>query len=1172
MVVAIPVGAKADEASFKSVADQVERVFTELGGKIGKDLSGSLADGLNSGEKTVRQSAEKVAKSYDKVADATGRVKTIQEQYNAAQESGNTARIVRETERLEAARRKESAAVRQVVNDLKDYEDAARKAGDASSSAFGAGFSSGFSRSHIGGFFTDLKSEAESSGSMAGVIAGRAMGAGITAGLAAATAGVAAIIGGIGYTLTKGFTRLQNIDQAEFKLKALGHSGTEVKRIMTDAEAAVKGTAFGLDAAVGAAASAVAAGVAPGQELAGYLTTIGDTAAIANTSFDEMASVFNKVQTNGRAFNLELRQLGDKGVPIFTWLQQATGLAGAEFTKFVQKGGVDARLFRSVIEENIGGSAKEMGQSFSGAVDNLGAAIGRLGAAALASPFDSAADLIGGLTDKLDQMTAWMKNNQESVIGFWSTFANATVTALDIVNTSISGTMTVIGGLLRGMANVDKFLSRIPGVGGDGQEAATLDQWADEIFRIRDGFNSTGVKIDEFKGSIKDWADQGKMSARFGGALGGATAEVVDRDVVTGPLPQGPGGPAEKLAGMGFKLEQLGDGRVKIVPQTLDANAMLDAWKRKQGDSSSVTERVAGTGGAPAAIAGDSGGGKAGKEPPPYFDPSLWSLAARPVPGTSLAPTDNTSILNARNRVEEARLRLLELEAKGNVAQSALVSAKNNVLQAERALRDAELKAAESHQKALQKHTGALEQIGAQIDQDFGISKGLPGIAENLTKFLANLALAPALGALQAIAGPVGGGMGGMVGPQGMAVAGIGGYPMAGGLIPMPTGRPRQYQAGMVPNNVQMLSVLEQMFPGVKMSADTGRQDKFGEHGAGEALDIMVGANAALGRQVNEFLLQNADALGLQYTLWQQATWRPDGTVSPMENRGDATQNHMDHVHARVRRGPAAGGAAGFVPPATASFGGGMPSLPAAAGGYGYGGGYGMAGLPGMALSSGLPAGAVAGGDGAMLPGLVPGAGQGLATAAIGAGGVPVPSPIGIAGAGPGGGSMAPVGLDPSVGAGGQGFQGLGGLPMDALMTAASMSPIPGTGVAAQIAIKEINRAIGYAGQMAGIGVSGLLNTFLPRESPLADVGNSWLGRIASGFAGVRPAGNNMAGQSTLPNPDDARGKQAQGNTNTTNNNTTNITVEGRDQNDQQLANEVAYQNHATMQYAPVRR
>lgn len=124
-----------------------------------------------------------------------------------------------------------------------------------------------------------------------------------------------------------------------------------------------------------------------------------------------------------------------------------------------------------------------------------------------------------------------------------------------------------------------------------------------------------------------------------------------------------------------------------------------------------------------------------------------------------------------------------------------------------------------------------------------------------------------------------------------------------------PSALPRQYEAGMVPNNVNLLRILEQTFPGITAHADANRNDKYGEHGSGEALDIMVGNDKTLGDQVNTFLLQNAKALGLQYNIWQQHLWRPDGSGYDMENRGSPTQNHMDHVHARVLPGQAVNGA-----------------------------------------------------------------------------------------------------------------------------------------------------------------------------------------------------------------------------------------------------------------------
>lgn len=68
----------------------------------------------------------------------------------------------------------------------------------------------------------------------------------------------------------------------------------------------------------------------------------------------------------------------------------------------------------------------------------------------------------------------------------------------------------------------------------------------------------------------------------------------------------------------------------------------------------------------------------------------------------------------------------------------------------------------------------------------------------------------------------------------------------------------------------------------------------------------------------------------------------------------------------------------------------------------------------------------------------------------------------------------------------------------------------PGAGQAAQVGIKLANRAIQYGAQVAGIGASGLMETFLPRGgSELAN--KSWLTKIAGGIAGARPAIPNLA-------------------------------------------------------------
>jgi hypothetical protein len=86
---------------------------------------------------------------------------------------------------------------------------------------------------------------------------------------------------------------------------------------------------------------------------------------------------------------------------------------------------------------------------------------------------------------------------------------------------------------------------------------------------------------------------------------------------------------------------------------------------------------------------------------------------------------------------------------------------------------------------------------------------------------------------------------------------------------------------------------------------------------------------------------------------------------------------------------------------------------------------------------------------------------------------------------------------------------------------------------AADIATQELNRAVGFAGQVAGIAVDGLLETFMLNDSPIADPSKSLFGKIAGGLAGAHMTGSNNAGMTAPPlKPDDSKkpddGKQGQ--------------------------------------------
>lgn len=184
-----------------------------------------------------------------------------------------------------------------------------------------------------------------------------------------------------GITLVKGFGRLVGIDTARAKLTALGHDAETVELIMSNALESVKGTAYGLDEAATAAASAVAAGIKPGQELAKYLTLTGDAAAIAGAGFDEMSSIFNRVQTAQRAYTMELNMLADRGIPIYQWLAEEAGVSAEAIRDMASKGEISSEMYFNAIEKNIGGAAKVIGdESFMATIQNIGADIARIGA------------------------------------------------------------------------------------------------------------------------------------------------------------------------------------------------------------------------------------------------------------------------------------------------------------------------------------------------------------------------------------------------------------------------------------------------------------------------------------------------------------------------------------------------------------------------------------------------------------------------------------------------------------------------------------------------------------------------------------------------------------------------------------------------------------------------
>jgi len=126
-------------------------------------------------------------------------------------------------------------------------------------------------------------------------------------------------------------------------------------------------------------------------------------------------------------------------------------------------------------------------------------------------------------------------------------------------------------------------------------------------------------------------------------------------------------------------------------------------------------------------------------------------------------------------------------------------------------------------------------------------------------------------------------------------VPGAGGGSSAGGNSSSGVGtgyqRGNPDGSGILPGSRPLYDSLQKKFPGADIGGYRAPGDGFDEHARG-ALDFMT-TDPDIAAQVRA----DAFAAGAPYVLWQQQQWNPDGSTSPMENRGDPTQNHFDHVH-----------------------------------------------------------------------------------------------------------------------------------------------------------------------------------------------------------------------------------------------------------------------------------
>lgn len=107
---------------------------------------------------------------------------------------------------------------------------------------------------------------------------------------------------------------------------------------------------------------------------------------------------------------------------------------------------------------------------------------------------------------------------------------------------------------------------------------------------------------------------------------------------------------------------------------------------------------------------------------------------------------------------------------------------------------------------------------------------------------------------------------------------------------------------GLQPWVAQMRTVIKNKF-GISNIGGTRPGDPL-DHGKGLALDVMVPVGSQLGDDVANWAISNMKDLNLYYVIWEQQIYGDyNKKWKWMEDRGNKTANHYDHVHLSFHTG-----------------------------------------------------------------------------------------------------------------------------------------------------------------------------------------------------------------------------------------------------------------------------
>lgn len=922
----------------------LNRSVGALGTKVGKTFGKNLADGVVSAEAQLTRAYDNVIKIQDKAADATGKLATAEAKLQRLQKIGaSNDRIVAATEARNKARRDEIRAVKEATAAQDDYERSLKRHNSGADALDNLGLS-----------YEGLAGKAS--------LAAAALGTAVGAGMAAAAAGAIKLgreLYDLGAQFDETFDQLQittgasggALDALEVSVKNLGRSvplpfaelGKVVGEVNRDLHLtgptldAVSKSVANLGRLTGEAVDVRGLGRAfrsfgvEGKDQVATLDSLFGAWQRTGIPINELLSTVTKGGPQLRQFGFTFGQSAaligmldergldaDKAVMALTkslgTLAKTQGVTGPDALrqtvsqiKALTDAGRDAEALNLTNKifgakggvqffDAIKSGALDL-QTLQSALDSTGTSINdtasdtddfeqkwqifKNNTAAALEPL--ASSLFAFVNDGLGSLAVWVQAHQPEVIGFFSTATQGVIlfgeTILRMASDALDALSLLVGGLGNTVGFTLKAASAFASLTGDKVGAQRMHDLSEDAFSWGENMRGLADKLD---GTADGLFNLRKRIQATGEEMATAARFTSALGEATASIPDGKtiqiseNTPEvrRKLADIGVQVETLPDGTVTVTANTDQGKKVLESWRKSiENDKPAEVPITADTSEA--------------ERKWNQFRDMLQNPGPTPVTGPFVggnATADGPWIPFLPPPPARAHGGIFDVwDSVASFADGKLPS-----------------------QALIQRPVGR---------------SGLVQWAEPSTRGEAFI--------------PLGGGQRSID-------------------IWMETGRRlgmmRSYDQGglhegLNPGADYLRSTVMQLFPQVKTIYGRRAEDGFGEHSSGNAIDIMIEnyntpQGRALGDSIAAFLVKNQSALDLNGFIWRQQSYGYGGsftTGTPMGDRGDDNQNHMNHLHVILGSGRHATAKAVGLPtaPLVASGGGAVGGGGASIGGGG---------------------------------------------------------------------------------------------------------------------------------------------------------------------------------------------------------------------------------------------